>query len=254
LSILLIRLGLAHFRRESLIGREIDTLNIRFIWTTFKRQLFGPTRNPLDWYKNSVATLYQQRYSIIVVIILGIIGAISAYYYALVNSPMLLDYVGQEGMKDILSQVSKSMNFEIPTLSFRYIFFNNLRAIFASLILGVFTLSIGGMMTYLVNIGLIGGVLGLADGFGFSPVTLFFAGVLPHGIFEITAIVISTAAILHMGVMLVTPDSNRTMSQVFIESIANWFRIMVGFGFPLLFIAALLETYVTPQIIVYFMK
>jgi stage II sporulation protein M len=96
--------------------------------------------------------------------------------------------------------------------------------------------------------------LGLADGFGFSPVTLFFAGVLPHGIFEITAIVISTAAILHMGVMLVTPDSNRTMSQVFIESIANWFRIMVGFGFPLLFIAALLETYVTPQIIVYFMK
>ena len=109
----------------------------------------------------------------------------SAYYYALINSPMLLEYVGQEGMKDILSQVSKSMNFEIPALSFRYIFFNNLRAIFVSLILGVFTLSVGGMMTYLLNLGLIGGVLGLTGGLGYSPLMVLIVGVLPHGIFEI---------------------------------------------------------------------
>ena len=33
LSILLVRVGLAHFRREELLGREIDVLNIR--WTSF---------------------------------------------------------------------------------------------------------------------------------------------------------------------------------------------------------------------------
>jgi uncharacterized membrane protein SpoIIM required for sporulation len=254
LSILLIRLGLAHFRRESLIGREIDILNFRFIWATFKKQFLGAARYPWEWYRDTYGTLYQQRYSLIIVVVLGILGAVAAYYYAVIKMPFLLETAGHEGIKDIISQVKQSFIFEVPTLSFSYIFLNNLRALFVSLLLGIVSLSVGGMMTYLLNIGLVGGILGLAGGLGYSPLMVLFIGVLPHGIFEISAIVLTSAAILHMGVMLVTPDPNRTMSQVFIESIANWFRIMVGFGIPLLIIAAVIETYVTPQLITYFLK
>ena len=170
------------------------------------------------------------------------------------NAPLLLKSAGQEGIKEIISQVKQSMVFDVPALSFRYIFLNNLRALFVSLLLGIVTLSVGGMMTYLLNLGLIGGVLGLTGGLGYSPLMVLIVGVLPHGIFEITAVVISSAAILHMGVMLVTPDPSRTMSQVLIESIANWSRIFVGLAIPLLIIAALVETYITPQLISYFIK
>ena len=34
-SILLVRVGLAHFRREELLGREIDVLNFRWGWKVF---------------------------------------------------------------------------------------------------------------------------------------------------------------------------------------------------------------------------
>lgn len=123
-----------------------------------------------------------------------------------------------------------------------------------SLILGLFTLSVGGILVYMINLGLVGGVLGISNTLGLSPLMVFSLGVLPHGIFEITALVISSAAILHMGAMLVTPDPNRTLSQVLVESLANWFRIMTGFGVPLLVIAALIETYITPQLLQNFLK
>jgi stage II sporulation protein M len=138
---------------------------------------------------------------------------------------------------------------ETPQVSFRYNFLNTVRALLVSLFLGIFTLSVGGMLTYVLNLGLVGGVLGISNALGLSPLMVFSAGVLPHGVFEITVLVISSAAILHMGVMLVTPDPGRTLSQVLIESLASWFRIMTGFGIPLLVVAALVETYVTPQLI-----
>jgi len=254
LSILLIRLGLAHFRRESLIGREIDILNFRFMWNTFRKQFFGTARHPSDWYRDTSNTLYQQRYSILIVIVIGIIGAFSAYFYAVYKMPFLLESAGQAGIKDIISEVKQDLSFEAPQLSFSYIFLNNLRAIIVSLIFGVLTLSVGGIMAYLLNIGLVGGVLGLSGGLGYSPVMVLIVGVLPHGIFVITAVVITSAAILHMGVMLVTPDPNRTMSQVFIESLANWSRILVGFALPLLIIAAGIEAYITPMLIAHFLR
>src|SRR5688572_8428056 len=41
LAALLVRLGLSHFRREYLLGREIDTLNLKWIWPPFGSRLAG---------------------------------------------------------------------------------------------------------------------------------------------------------------------------------------------------------------------
>jgi len=168
--------------------------------------------------------------------------------------PGLLESINGGNSKEFLDLATERLNLDSPQISFRYIFLNNVRALTVMLILGVLTLSVGGMLAYLLNIGLVGGVLGFAGELGFSPITVFAVGVLPHGLFEITAIIISSAAILHMGVTLVTPDPNRTISQVFVESIADWFRIMTGFGLPLLVIAALIESYITPQLILNYLK
>jgi uncharacterized membrane protein SpoIIM required for sporulation/ABC-type transport system involved in multi-copper enzyme maturation permease subunit len=254
ISVLLIRLGLAHFRREGLIGREIDSLNIKFIWKLFLREFLGTSRNPIAWYKKTNRTLVQQRYSILIVIFIGIIASVISYNYAVGSLPTLLGTVDQGEIRKVMSAISKNLILETPQLSFSYIFLNNVRALFASLIFGIFTLSVGGILAYVINIGLVGGVLGITGELGFSPLMVFSAGVLPHGVFEVTALVISSAAILHMGVMLVTPDPSKTMSQVLVESLASWFRIMAGYGIPLLIIAAIIETYVTPQLINTFLK
>jgi uncharacterized membrane protein SpoIIM required for sporulation len=254
ISVLLIRLGLAHFRRESLLGREIDMLNFKYMGIVFRNRFLGGARNPWVWFKKSFSTLYLMRFSILAVIVLGFIAAIGAYYFAVTKLPELLGSVNGVDSDKIIKLVAERLNLETPQISFRYIFLNNIRALFAMLIFGVLTLSVGGILAYILNIGLVGGVLGFAGELGFSPVTMFLVGILPHGLFEITAIVIACAAVLHMGVMLVTPDPERTISQVLVESIADWFRVMTAFGVPLLVIAAVIESNVTPQLITSFMK
>lgn len=254
ISVLLIRLGLAHFRRESLLGREIDMLNFRSMGVVFKNRFLDGTRNPWSWYKNCFRTLYTMRFSILAVIVLGFVVAYGAYYFAVAKSPEFLGSVKGVNPDKIIDMVAERLNLDTPQISFRYIFFNNVRALIVMMLLGVITLSVGGMLAYILNIGLVGGVLGVAGELGFSPGMMFLVGILPHGIFEITAIVLACAAILHMGVVLVTPDPARTMSQVLVESIADWTRVMTAFGIPLLVIAAVIESQVTPQLIILFLK
>jgi len=254
ISALLIRLGLAHFRREGLIGREIDMLNLRYMGVIFKNRFIGEARRPWDWYKATSRTLYGMRYSVLIVIIIGVVTAFGAYYFAISKLPALLGSLNTGDSRAIIDLATERLNLKTPEISFRYIFLNNIRALVVMLIFGVLTFSVGGMLAFLVNIGLVGAVLGFAGELGFSPGMMFAVGVLPHGIFEITAIVIACAAILHLGVVLVTPDPNRTISQVLVESIADWFRVMAAFGLPLLVVAALIESKITPQLINAFLK
>jgi stage II sporulation protein M len=78
---------------------------------------------------------------------------------------------------------------------------------------------------------------------------VFAAAILPHGIFEITAVSIATAAVLKAGGMLVTPQPDKSMGEIFLLSLADWFRVFIGLVVPLLAIAAVIEVYVTPVII-----
>jgi len=74
-------------------------------------------------------------------------------------------------------------------------------------------------------------------------------GILPHGIFEIPALILASAAILYIGVVLVTPRPQRTLGEVLIEAIADWTKIGIGLVLPLLTIAAIIETWVTPMLL-----
>ena len=105
------------------------------------------------------------------------------------------------------------------------------------------------MLIYLVNVGLIGGVLGVFKLIGYSPFVLFAAGLLPHGIFEIPALIIASAIVLRMAAVLVSPQLGKSMGQMILELLADWAKVFVGVVVPLLGIAALVETYITPFIL-----
>ncbi len=61
--------------------------------------------------------------------------------------------------------------------------------------------------------------------------------------------ILSSAAILYIGIALVTPRAQRTLGEVFIEAIADWVKIGVGLVLPLLTLAAIIETWVTPVLL-----
>jgi uncharacterized membrane protein SpoIIM required for sporulation len=54
---------------------------------------------------------------------------------------------------------------------------------------------------------------------------------------------------LKVGALLVTPQPDKSLGEILLLSLADWFRIFVGLVLPLLAIAALIEIYVTPQLI-----
>jgi stage II sporulation protein M len=74
------------------------------------------------------------------------------------------------------------------------------------------------------------------------------ARILPHGLVEIPAIILAGAAILRMGVVMITPEQDQTVGEVWLRAFADWAKVTVGVVLPLFFIAALIETFLTPQI------
>jgi uncharacterized membrane protein SpoIIM required for sporulation len=54
--------------------------------------------------------------------------------------------------------------------------------------------------------------------------------------------------VLHAGAALATPDTKRTVGEVWLAALADWAKMMVGVVIPLLFVAAAVEVWVTPRI------
>jgi uncharacterized membrane protein SpoIIM required for sporulation/ABC-type transport system involved in multi-copper enzyme maturation permease subunit len=249
---LLVRLGLAHFQREYLLGREIDVLNLRWMGRTFWGYFKGDAHSFFGWYRTSVGgTLRKLWKPTALLVVLAAIGIWGTYAWANNNLQAYLDTIKPDQMADLQERLIRAGDlsefngeFSAPSL-----FLHNLQATLLIGFFGLFSFSVLGVILYLLNISLVGGLLGLFKLMGYAPLPLVMAGILPHGIFEIPALILSCAAVMHIGLVLVTPQAGRTIGEVLIEAIADWARVMLGLVIPLLAIAAAIEVHVTPQLL-----
>ena len=249
---LLIRVGLSHFQREYLLGREIDVLNLRWVWRTFWGYFKGKSTSVWEWYRQEVKKAFRQiRLPAGVLLFIAIITLWAGFQWTTTTIPELLDMTSPDSVQELSDRLDSSttliglgQNFSAP-----FIFSHNVRAVGLILIAGLVSFSVLGMLVYLVNIGMVGALLGVFQLLGYSPVSLAVHGLLPHGIFEIPALILATAAMLRIGVVLVTPQIGRSMGEVVLETLADWTKVAVGLVIPLLLIAAVIETYITPVLL-----
>jgi len=254
---LLVRLGIAHFQREYLLGREFDSLNLRWLSQTFWLAFKGEGNSFFSWYRLEVPKAMRKLSApMLMMLVIAAIGFSSSYYWATVNIPRMLPAATSTNYSDIVKGTRESIGLAQANqhLSALYIFANNVRAAFFILLGGIVSFSVLGMLIYLINVGLIGGVLGVFKLIGYSPLTLFAAGLLPHGIFEIPALMIASAIVLRMAAVLVAPQLGKSMGQVILELLADWAKAFLGMMVPLLAVAALVEAYITPFILVHVLK
>ena len=249
LSGLLVRLGLSHFRREYLLGREIDTLNFKMMWRKFRERFIGQAKSMPEWYRMELPqTLRQLRQPFMIVSALAVIAGIVSYMWVVQYVPTHLNLT-PDRIGTIRTFVAANLA-NIDNLSERLpvpiLFYHNVRTTVAFLLLGLVSFSTLGLTLFIGNIGLVGAVMGAASLVGFSPLLTFIAGILPHGIFELSAVFIATAAMLKVGAQLVTPQTEKSLGEMLLLSLADWFRIFIGIVLPLLAIAALIEVYLTP--------
>lgn len=252
LSGLLVRLGLAHFRREYLLGREIDTLDFKLMGRRFRDRFTGNAKSIPEWYRREIPeTLRQLRQPLAIVLALAVITGIVSYLWVVEYVPSHLNLT-PDRVNNIRTFVAANLG-NLDQLSTALpapvLFFHNARTTVAFLALGLVSFSTLGLTLFIGNIGLVGGVMGAASIVGFSPVLTFAAGVLPHGIFELTAIFLATAAMFKVGAQLVTPQTEKSLGEILLLSLADWFRVFLGVVLPLLAIAAVIEVYITPLLI-----
>lgn len=252
IALLLIRVGIAHFEREYLLGREIDTINMRWIVKTFFTNFTGNAKSLSEWYRRVFATAFRRILpAIVFVLLIAGVSVWSSYAWIKGNIAELIASASPESIADLekrVGEVGDLPNFsEIQNhLSAPFLFANNTRAVVVIFLAGMVSFSVLGIMLYMVNIALIGGIYGLLELLGIDPFPIFLAGVLPHGIFELPALMIATAAMLYFGAAIVTPQAGKSMGEVILELLADWSKIFIGLVVPLLAIAAVIEAYVSP--------
>ena len=249
---LLIRVGIAHFQREYLLGREFDTLNLRWMWKTFWGTFKGEAKTLGSWYRFEVGRAMRQLVvPFAIIVMIALVSYLASYQWATVNVPGMLSNATAKDVTQIVKGAGESAGIAQAGqhLSAIFIFSNNVRATLLIFLGGIISFSVLGVLAFLLNIGLVGGVLGIVKLMGYSPALLFVAGLLPHGIFEIPALMIITAVILRIGAVLVTPQLGKSMGQLALELLADWAKVFIGVVIPLLAVAAVIEAYITPMIL-----
>lgn len=252
LTVLLVRVGLAHFQREELLGREIDVLNIKWGWKVFRTQFMGGASNFWEWYKAIFSkTIYSLRWAVLLVL-LSSVGAI------LIGSRLVevfpISFSG--GGMDIGSRIQELMR-NWPLFSFAPaagILWQNVRALLVGFLLGAFSFGILGLLPLFITLMVVGYLFQILA-FNGMPAGLYMMGlILPHGIIEIPAAILATAAVIQSGARLATPTSTETIGEAWLRSLADWSKVMLAVVIPLLAISALVETWVTPQIAAWLLK
>jgi uncharacterized membrane protein SpoIIM required for sporulation len=245
--VLLVRVGIAHFNREELVGREFDSIDVRWGLASFWSKFLGEARSPLDWYQILFKDTFRKMGLPALLVALVLIGGILLGASLADRFVIPTNLISAETIKGGTIEGIQDIRF-IEDGSIPMVWFQNLRNIILATIVGAISFGVLALIVMLIPILLIGYFTATVASAGLSPFLFLLAFVLPHGILEIPAIILAGAAILRLGATLATPSHGKSIGEAWLGAGADWAKVMVGVVLPLLLGAAVLEVLVTPQV------
>jgi uncharacterized membrane protein SpoIIM required for sporulation/ABC-type transport system involved in multi-copper enzyme maturation permease subunit len=249
---LLVRMGITHLNREELLGHELDTLNLRWMWKVFRMQFIGNAHSVWEWYRQEIPRTLRRMLIPIAWMTLLLVAATCLGAIQVKDLGVSPGLFGLERLKTINTQLLSQFRQYgfFSTSNVLTIWWHNLRAVSIAVIVGTFTLGVAGALVLMLPMVMIGFFTEAASLTGLSTLTVLAAFTLPHGLLEIPAIILSGAAILQVGVTLVTPTQHQTIGGGLVSSITDWVKITLALVIPLFLGAAFLEVFVSPQLMV----
>ncbi|MBK8137600.1 MAG: stage II sporulation protein M [Chloroflexi bacterium] len=258
-AILLLRVGAAIFNREELLGRAIDSINlragIRNIWKHVRAvDAAGHTATSLwEWYRRSIPYSLAKLRPAVYVSLLVFVAALFLGFFVGLNPEYQLDLepgliVRGSGITAEAADLPLGGQ-SGPTFG---LFRQNLGVLLVSTALGAITF---GVVTLVLN-PLTFIVLGYAACQLFitgNDPGLVAAAILPHGWVEIPTILIATAAALRLGAVITRLPPGKTVGQAWIEALGETIKLGVGVVLPGLIIAAILESTLTFRVVAWYL-
>lgn len=250
-AVILMRMGTESFNREGLMGQEIDNLHPKLMggrmWARFTgRGENGRYPHPLNWYKQTFGLLPTLGYPVLL-LLLSLIGGLA------VGAMLGYQYKFPAEAQAILTNSNWSENMDalqgLTAVLPRLIIFQNIRVLILGALLGVFSFGVLAVMVFMVPWVLIGYLAAQLAIVGQNPLLFGLATIAPHAIVELPAILLATGAALRWHVGIMAPAEGGTIGDAFLDNMTDFFRIFIGLTIPLLILSALLESYLTPQVI-----
>jgi ABC-type transport system involved in multi-copper enzyme maturation permease subunit len=244
---LLVRSGLQLFNREELLSRELDILDLRWAWRTFRQAFLDGAVSPVSWYtgvlRRTVPRLGTCLAILGLVLTVGfLVGAGFAREW-----PIPAEMLNFDEIRATLSGNFQSFGM-LTGRGWWWVFTNNVRAVLLASALGAFTFGVLAVILLMVPLGIVGYFAGNLAAVG-EPVGLYLAGlVLPHALMEVPAALLAGAAILRLGLVAVSPAGGRSLGTSWLSALAEWSRVMLGLVIPLLAAAAAIEVFLTPRL------
>jgi uncharacterized membrane protein SpoIIM required for sporulation len=267
-DLILIRMGVRIFNREELLGREIDQINLRRIGRQFWRFLLQPpdealrprASSPLRlgvlrWYRRDIpALLARHRLSIGMVVVLMIASLALGWFFAprYPLPPQILDFSNLSPK----SFESAGMLGFLPSFTPWSILFFNLRSLILGSLLAVFSLGVMSFLPVMSTMGIVGFLARQIASAGHNPWIFLAAFILPHGWLELRwlelpAVVLVTAFALRLGASVIAPPEGLTVSNGLLLALADFIKVFFLVAIPMLIVAAFLEVYLTPQVVLW---
>jgi uncharacterized membrane protein SpoIIM required for sporulation/ABC-type transport system involved in multi-copper enzyme maturation permease subunit len=261
-DVILVRMGIRIFNREEILAKEMDTLSLKSIWQDFRGYFLRPPQAALlkdqpspkfnllrIWRKDLPALLWMHRTPLLVVVGLLLIAAVGGVWvapnYPLPENILDLRQISMQKLDEV-GQISM-----LPGLNFPSIFFHNVQALIFGGILGLFSFGTVALIFLMIPLTLAGYLAGAVQLIGQDPWLFLGAFVLPHGLLEIPAAIISTAFVLRIGAALVSPPERIDVGQGFLLTLANFTKVFIFLVIPLLLAAAFIEAEITPRIVLW---
>ena len=247
----MIRIGIHTFNREDLLGRNIDFLNIGWIPRSFAkrflgRDMEGGKHGVAGWYRQNtrlVKDLRMPMYVLLLMFVLAcVVGVLGALIYQLPEE--LLLNLRSEQTRDSIGLLQQLFG-DLPL----FIFAHNMQAILLLVILGMFTFGVSSVLIYMLPWTIIAFITAQFAMVGENPAVFVGATVLPHAWVELPILLVVTAAALRWQASVIAPPNGKPLSELWVQHAADFSRIMIGYGVPLFFVAALLESFFTPMVI-----
>ena len=252
-NVLLIRTGIRTFNREEILAREIDDLNLGAIARMFRRLFIGSHFSIARVYRDDVPRLLREnRLPIATTIGAMLIALIGGWIFAL-WFPLPANLIGSIKIDPevIRQQTAFQGNSFLPRLDAGAIFFYNLRSLLGFALLGLFSFGSLACLPIVTTMGLVGFIIGEIRVLGMDGIVFLAVAMLPHGIIELPAAMLATAFGLRAGASIIAPPPGVTAGENLMRALTDLIKIVLFVVLPLLMVAALIETNVTPQILIW---
>ncbi|MBN8618856.1 MAG: stage II sporulation protein M [Anaerolineae bacterium] len=254
-TILLLRVGNAVFNREELLGRTIDQLNLRgtfrslWRWTKSVDSTGTPARSLLHWYRAgvfpAVGRLGLARWIVIAVFLFALVGG-----YIVGQSPEWQLRLPQDArMQNAAQMIEPLLNVPTQSGALLAIIWQNGRILLGALALSIITFGAASLILTPAVYFILGYLFSQILAAGYNP-AFMFAAVFTHGIIEIPVIVLATAAALRMGAVVTKPPQGIGVGQAWSMTFGDTLKIALGLVLPGLVLAAFIEAFITPGLVV----